>query len=85
MIKNPVGPRLGGMKLVDYLEARKEPQAAFARRAGLGQRVVNRICLGGDCSAPTALAVIRASHAEPTPGGGTVGLEDLVTSDGAAA
>lgn len=66
------------MKLVDYLTAKGESQAAFARRAALDQRTINRICNGDGCSAETALAIIRASHADPTPGGGTIGLEDLV-------
>jgi len=66
------------MDINEYLDARDERQAAFARRAGLQQRTVNRVCLGGGCSASTALQIIKASHAEPTPGGGTISLEDLV-------
>ena len=66
------------MRLLDYLEARGEKQAAFARRCGVDQRTVNRICLGDGCSAATAHLVIKASREEPAPDGGTVTLEDLV-------
>ena len=66
------------MKLSKYLEQRSESQNAFARRAEIPQKTVNRVCNGEGCSATTALAIIRASHREPTPGGGTVSLEDLV-------
>lgn len=78
------------MKLKDYLDRRGETQAAFAERAArisgadISQRTISRVCGGDGCTAATALAIIRATHDEPTPGGGTVALEDLVT-DGAEA
>ncbi len=72
------------MKLASYLGARKESEAAFARRSGATQRTINRVCAGAGCNADTALKIIRATHDEPTPGNGTVGLEDLADSEAAA-
>lgn len=66
------------MDLRTYLHARGESQRAFGRRAGVPQKTVNRIAAGAACSNPTALAIIRATVDRPTPGGGTVSLEDLV-------
>ncbi len=78
------------MRLADYLDTRGESQEAFAKRAGvheptgrgISQRTVSRIASGGSCNASTALAIIRATRAEPSPDGGTVMLEDLAVSDG---
>ena len=73
------------MKLSRYLGERGESQAGFARRAGLDQRTVNRVARGEGCNAETALTIIRASHDQPTPGGGSVSLEDLVPDGDEAA
>lgn len=75
------------MNLADYLAAVNESQTAFAERASkyrpeqpIAQRTISRITLGESCGADIALAIIRASHDRPTPGGGTIALEDLVVS-----
>ncbi len=68
----------GDMRLAEYLEARGESQAGFARRARLPQKTINRICNGSGCNAETAQAIIDASRDEPTGNGGTVSLRDLV-------
>lgn len=73
------------MKLASYLTARDEREAAFARRSGVAQRTINRICAGARCNVDTAVAIIQATHKEPTPANGTVGLEDLTTGNEAAA
>ncbi len=70
------------MKLTAYLRARGESENAFALRAGVDQRTINRIAHGEQCIAETALKIIRASHDAPTPGGGTICLEDLVPENG---
>jgi hypothetical protein len=80
------------MKLSAYLEAREESQTAFAERARafvgakkprIGQATISSICNGNGCQARVAYAVIRASQAEPAPGGGTVTLEDIALSTAA--
>lgn len=68
------------MRLSQYLEARDESESAFARRSGVPQRTINRICMGSGCNVSTALVIIRATHAHPTPDDGTVSLEDLAAS-----
>lgn len=73
------------MRLTDYLKETGESEAAFARRAGVQQRTVNRICSGAGCNAATALAIIRATAEQKTPGGGCVALEDLVLESAGAA
>jgi transcriptional regulator with XRE-family HTH domain len=65
------------MRLSAYLEARGESQAAFARRAGLDQRTINRICAGSGCFLETADAIVQASRDKPTPKGETVTHGDL--------
>jgi hypothetical protein len=73
------------MRLGDYLAARGESQEAFAARASklgdrgesIDQRTVSRVVNGAVPSASKALAIIRASEAEPAEDGGTVSLEDL--------
>ena len=71
-----------GMRLSDYLRARGETESAFARRAGLPQRTVNRICKGETAPrADTAFRVVEATKAEPTLEGGTVTLFDLLPEE----
>jgi len=36
------------MRLEQYLDQRGESQNGFAKRSGVPQSIVNRICLGGD-------------------------------------
>lgn len=72
------------MKLSEYLKARDESQTEFAERAGVQQRTVSRLVQGRGCNAETAHKIIRATHAAPTPTGGTVSLDDLVSSEAAA-
>ena len=69
------------MRLRAYLAVREESARAFAVRAGLQERTVQRLVEGDGCNAATALAIIRASQEQPTPNGGTVELEDLVVAD----
>jgi hypothetical protein len=66
------------MRLVDYLEARGESQASFARRAEVKQSTLNQICLGAGCNALTALKIITASNDAVT-------LEDLAVEQSARA
>ena len=73
------------MRLGDYLNARGESARAFATRAGLTERLVQRVRRGDGCNARAALAIIRASVSEPTLLGGTVTLEDIVIHDGSRA
>ena len=78
------------MRVKEYLEARGESQAAFAKRAteyleaGVSQRTVSRAAAGEGVHAVNAWAMIEASKAEPAPDGGTVTLEDFVLEDAAA-
>jgi predicted transcriptional regulator len=65
------------MRLADYLAARGERPAAFARRAGIPWATLAGVMDGADARLSTARAIVRASRAEPTPDGGTVGWEDL--------
>lgn len=65
------------MKLHEYLKEKGETEEAFASRSGLQQRTVNRIRRGASCTAYRALAIIKATAAEKTLGGGCVSLEDL--------
>ena len=79
---------LAPVRLREYLQAIGENQTDFAARASqfgvdVSQTTVSRIVLGGGCNAGTALAIIRASHERPTPGGGTISLEDLALEDAA--
>ena len=73
------------MKLRDYLDSRGESEAAFARRAGLAQRTVNRVANGGGTSVEIAAEIVRASRAEPDGTGGTVRFEDLIPEEQGAA
>jgi len=66
------------MTLNDYLAARDESQNAFSKRSGVPQRTVCRICADGVCSMRNAAKVVKATKEHPSPGGGTVGYEDLV-------
>ena len=67
------------MTLRQYLEARNERPAAFARRAGIArQQVWQYLERTRIPSGPTALRVIEATRREPAPDGGTVTLEELV-------
>ena len=71
------------MRLRAYLTATGESARAFAVRSGVPHRSVLNVLERGTCTATTALAIIRASHEHPTPGGGTIALEDLVVEDDA--
>ena len=67
------------MRLADYLEAKAESESEFARRAGIPQQTVNRVCHGeaiprGD----TMLKIVTATREKPAPDGGTVRFEDLI-------
>ena len=64
------------MKPIDYLTERGEKQAAFARRAGIHQRSLNR-ALKGNCTMWLAKLIVQASREQPTPSGGTITFEDL--------
>lgn len=69
------------MLLSDYLRARNESEAAFARRADLAQTTVSRAARGEAVpQGRNAQKIIQASKSEPAPGGGTVTLEDLVAA-----
>jgi len=59
------------MKVIEYLEARGESQASFARRIGVKQSTLNQICLGAGCNADTANLIIIGSGYEVT-------LKDLI-------
>ena len=58
------------MRLSDYLKARGESQASFARRAGVKQSTLNQVANGAKCHAATALLIITATD-------GAVSLHDL--------
>lgn len=58
------------MKLNRYLKCRRESQKAFARRSGVPQQTINRLCLRGGASALNALKIVKATK-------GRVRLEDL--------
>lgn len=66
------------VRLRDYLNQRGESARAFAARAGILERTVQRVAEDDGCHVETAAAIVRASRAEPTPDGDTVTLEDLV-------
>lgn len=70
------------MQLRAYLDALDESAEDFAARSGVPLRTIYRVRDRDGCNARTALAIIRASHEKPTPGGGTIALEDLVIEDG---
>ena len=77
------------MKPADYLRERGESEKAFAERAGIHQRSLNR-ALRGNCTMKLAKKIVKASRAAPTPTGGTITFEDLAnngvpTAEGAAA
>lgn len=70
------------MKLTDYLAERGETESAFARRSGIPQRTVNRVCTGEYAPrADTAFKIIEATKVEPTSEGGTVLLSDLIPAE----
>lgn len=73
------------MTLNAYLAKRGESRTAFARRADIPQRTMNRVCNGEGCRAATAHAIITASEDSPTDGGGTITLAELVVDEGAGA
>lgn len=66
------------MRLSEYIQAVDGAEAAFARRAGIPQTTIHRICKGGGCNIETAHEIVRATHARPTPSGGVVTFEELV-------
>lgn len=79
------------MDLPSYIAAVDGSEVAFAKRSGVSQSTVNRICRGrkeGHDGAAlrlkTAYRIIRASHDRPAPGGGVVSLDDLYGADCAA-
>jgi DNA-binding transcriptional regulator YdaS (Cro superfamily) len=55
---------------LDYLKARGESQASFARRAGLAQSTLNQVANGAGCYVDTAIPIIETSD-------GAVTLHDL--------
>ena len=67
-----------------YLAERKESEAAFAKRAGLHQRSLNRALQRGNCTLWMARKIVQASRDQPTPSGGTITFEDLAHADDAA-
>ena len=58
------------MKLSEYLASVGISEAEFARRAGLPQRTVNRVCNGAGIHLGTARKIVKAT-------GGLVGFDDL--------
>ena len=71
------------MGLKDYLDARGESQAGFARRSRLPQQTVNAICARGYArDLEVAERIVTASRREPAPDGGTVRYEDLMEGGG---
>lgn len=66
------------MTLADYLERTGESQNEFARRSGVPQSVVNRICLGGDARGRNWALIANATS-------GKVTVEDHFGHRGAAA
>jgi transcriptional regulator with XRE-family HTH domain len=61
-------------KLASYLEANGLTQADFARRVGITQSALSKICNGGSTSLDTAVAIERES-------GGSVKATDLKPFD----
>ncbi len=71
--------RLRNMTLKSYLKSRGESEAGFARRTGVQQKTINRICAGEvRCRIDIANRIVRATHKDPTPSGGTVSFEELI-------
>ncbi len=68
------------MKLADYLKARDETTAEFARRSGLAQQRVSDAARVGCRSLHHAEQIVHASRDEPAPCGGTVTFEELRVS-----
>ncbi len=67
------------MRLPDYLERRGEDQTAFAIRAGVGQKVVNKICRGlSSPSLRSAALIVKATKKRPAMGGGVVTYPELL-------
>lgn len=66
------------MTLAEYLERLGESQSEFARRSGVPQSVVNRICLGGDARGKNWALIAKAT-------GGKVTAEGHFARRGAAA
>lgn len=54
------------MKLVDYLTENEETQAAFAKRSGVAQVVVSRICNGGDARGRNWALIAEATDGQVT-------------------
>jgi hypothetical protein len=60
-----------------YLDARGESEQAFAIRARIHQRSLNRALISGNCTLRLARDIVNASRKEPAPGGETITYEDL--------
>ena len=71
-----------GMKLQDYIAKVDGTHAAFARRAGVAERTIDRVVAGRGCRLEVADRIVSATHAKPTPSGGVVTFEELVPSKG---
>lgn len=73
------------MRLSEYIELVDGSRSAFAERAGVKLSTVNRIAEGEvRCRIDIAQAIVRASHAKPTPSGGVVTFEELIPRESAA-
>lgn len=78
--------RLAGVRLPEYIAAVDGSESEFARRTGIPQRTVNRICNGlVRCRIDIAETIVRASQERPAPCGGVVTFEELVPSEVTAA
>lgn len=70
------------MELHDYLKARGESGASFARRSRTPQTTIGRaVRKEGIPNGLTCARIIQASKDAPAPDGGTVTMDDLVRRD----
>lgn len=69
------------MRLDEYLKAKDETNARFARRAGISEALVSQIKRGAGTRVSTAQAIVEASKAEPTKDGQWIDYPDLVPFD----
>lgn len=54
------------MRLCEYLEKTGESQSEFAKRSGVPQSVVNRVCLGGDARGRNWALISKATSGKVT-------------------
>ena len=67
------------MRLIEYIAEVDGSQAAFARRADVPQRTINRLCRGEiTVLADTALKILKATQDRPARGK-VVSLDELVS------